>query len=396
MGCRVVADPQLWPFAGAGDVSWQPEWLTEVLRPSAGLVQHRQLRDEPRVSVAFQGIATGQYRRCLENLLERNGARRWYVPLPGAGYSLGAALAVGAAGVPGATAGTLLRSGGRVALVPDDPRKAEVFTVSDVQPTGIVLDGNTVSTHPAGTRVLPVFEGRLVSIPALSRFTGNDAPWAADFELAEPLPIEPAASAVLYRTFPVLDLPMDWSADPSWQPHRDVIREDNETGPAWVTDLLGQSLMIIGRPCTAVGAEEVAQMLGQLWALAGRANPVWVHTHAHDLVLATGMSAATTTMDVEWAGLGAGPRPPGRRDLRIALRNGTVLHRRVTAVAAPSGNVERLTLDSTLGTAITPADVLQLSWMSLCTQSADVVRINWWKYDVAQIELAFQAVPFEH
>lgn len=392
-----MADPVLWPFAGGGDVSWQPEWLTEVLRPSAGLVQHRQLRDEPRVRVSFQGLSTGQARRLLENLLERNGARRWHVPLPGAGFALGAPLAAGAAGVPGATAGTLLREGGRVALVSvDQPRRAEVFTVSDVQPTGIVLGGNTVNAHPAGTRVLPVFEGRLGSIPSLSRFTGDAVPWAVEFELAEALPIAAVASPVLYRTFPVLGLPLDWSSDPSWQSQRDVLREDNETGPVWTTDLLGQSRPEIKRQCTAVGPGEVAQMLGQLWALAGRANPVWVHTHAHDLVLTAGMSDGSTTMDVEWAGLGTGPRPPGRRDLRIALRNGTVLHRRVTGVAAPSGNVERLTLDSSLGTAVTPADVLQLSWMSLCTQSADVVRINWWKHDVAQIELAFQAVPYEH
>jgi len=392
-----VADPVLWPFAGGGDVSWQPEWLTEVLRPSAGLVQHRQLRDEPRVRVSFQGISTGQARRLLENLLDRNGARRWHVPLPGAGFALGAPLAAGAAGVPGATAGTLLRAGGRAALVPlDQPRRAEVFTVSDVQPTGIVLAGNTLHAHPAGTRVLPVFEGRMGSIPALSRFTGDAVPWAVEFELSKALPIAAAASPLLYRTFPVLDLPLDWSSDPSWQPQRDVLREDNDTGPVWTTDLLGQSRPEIKRQCTAVGLAEVALVLGQLWALAGRANPVWVHTHAHDLVLAAGMSAGSTTMDVEWAGLGTGARPPGRRDLRIALRNGTVLHRRVTAVAAPSGNVERLTLDAAPGTDFTPADVLQLSWMSLCTQSADVVRINWWKHDVAQIELAFQAVPYEH
>lgn len=392
----MAVDAQLWPFVGGGDVSWQPEWLTEVLRPSAGLVQHRQLRDRPRMSVAFQGIATGQRRRWMENLLERNGARRWHVPLQGAGFTLGAPLLAGAAGVPGTTAGTLLRTGGRVALVPEDPRKAELHTVADVQPTGVVLAGNTVNAHVPGTRVLPVFAGRLVSSPTLQRFTGDAVPWAADFELAESLPVDALASPLLYRTFPVLNLPLDWSSDPSWQPQRDVLREDNDTGPVWASELMVQSLTEIKRLCTAVGSAEVARLLGQLWALAGRANPVWVHTHAHDLVLSAGMSAGSTTMDVEWAGLGTGPRPPGRRDLSIALRSGTVLHRRVTAVAAPSSNVERLTLDSAPGVAITPADVLQLSWMSLCTQSADVVRINWWKHDVAQIELAFQAVPFEH
>lgn len=389
-------NPQLWPFVGAGDVSWQPEWLTEVLRPSAGFVQHRQLRDQPRVRVAFQGIASGQHRRWLENLLDRNGARRWHVPLPGAGFALAAPLGAGATGVPGATAGTLLRAGGKVALVPEDPRKAELFTVGDVQPTGVVLEGNTVNAHAGGTRVLPVFEGRLGSIPALSRFTGNAAPWSAEFELAEALPIAAGDSPSLYRTFPILDLPMDWSFDPTWQPQREVVREDNDTGPVWTADLLGQSQMIIKRLCTAVGAVEVARVLGQVWTLAGRANPVWVHTHGQDLVLAAGASAASTTIDVEWAGLGVGTRPAGRRDLCIVLRDGSTLLRRVTAVTAVGASVERLELDSSLGVAIVPADVAQIAWLSLCTQAADLVRINWWKCDVAQIELSFQAVPFEH
>ena len=49
-----------------------------------------------------------------------------------------------------------------------------------------------------------------------------------------------------------------------------------------------------------------------------------------------------------------------------------------------------------LGTAFTPADVLQVSWLALCTQGADVVRINWWRFDVARCQLSFQQVAHEH
>ena len=169
-----ATNPELWPFIGAGDVSWQPEWLTEVLRPSAGLVQNRQLRDEPRVRVAFQGIGSGQHRRWLENLLDRNGARRWHVPLPGAGFALAAPLGAGAAGVPGATAGTLLRAGGNVALVPEDPRKAELFTVGDVQPTGVVLEGSTVNAHAAGISEKMVGTVQTVLVEGPSRKNPNE------------------------------------------------------------------------------------------------------------------------------------------------------------------------------------------------------------------------------
>lgn len=392
----MAADPQLWPFVGAGAVNWQPEWLTDILQPSAGLAQLRRLREHPRVRVAFDGLSSGSDRRWLENLLERNGGRMWRVPLPGAGFELAAAVAPGAAGLSGETAGTLIRPGARVALVSDDPRKTEQLVVDDVLPNGIVLAGNTVNGHSAGTRVLPVFDGRLSSIPALSRFTGDAVPWRAEFDLVDPLPIIADAGTTLYRTFPVLELPVDWSSDPSWQPSRDLRTEDNGTAPVWTADLLGQARPEMRRQCTAVGPVEVAQVLSLLWALAGRAQPVWVHTQAHDVVLTASAAAAATALDIEWSGLGSGARPPGRRDLRIALRSGTLIRRRVTAVTLPGGNVERLTLDAALGVAVAPADVLQMSWMTLCTQSADVSRINWWKHDVARVEFAFQAVPHEH
>ena len=392
----MAADAQLWPFGGAGEVYWQAEWLTEVLQPSAGLAQHRRLREHPRVRVGFDGLVSGAARRWLENLLERNGGRLWRVPLPGVGFALAAAVPADSVILPGAAAGTFVAAGMQVALVPEDPRLAEIVTVDEVLDDAIVLASGTANTQAAGTRVLPLVAGRLTAVPVVSRFTADAVPWRTEFDLEDPLPIIADAGGTLYRGWPVLELPVDWSADPDWQPQRELQREDNEIGPVWVADILGQSRPVIRRQYTATGAAEVAQLLALLWALAGRGTPIWVHTQAQDLVLATSVSAAATTRDVEWAGLGTGSRPPGRRDLRISLTNGMVIRRRVTAVAAPNPATERLTLDTALGVAITPADVVQISWMALCTQAADVVRINWWTHDVAAVELNFQAVPHEH
>lgn len=391
-----MAEPQLWPFGGAGDVYWQLEWLTDVLQASAGLAHHRQLRDQPRVRIGFDGLATAGDRRWLENLLERNGGRSWRVPLPGAGFVLAAPLPVGAGSAPGDTAGTYIRASAQVALVSDDPRTAEAVAVDDVLPAGIVLAAPTVTAHGAGTKVLPVFTGRLGSAPVIARFTGDAAPWRVEFDLQDPLPITADAGATRYRNWPVLELPVDWSTDPDWQPQRELQGVDYGTAKPVVSDLLGQSRPVIRRHCTAANGAEVMQLLGLLWALAGRAMPVWVHTQARDLVLSHSADATASTVDVQWAGLGIGPRPPGRRDLRIALQDGSVLYRRVTAVSSPNAGAERLTLDAALGVPVAPADVRQISWMALCTQSADVVRINWWRHDVAEVALSFQAVPHEH
>lgn len=392
----MAADPVLWPVPGAGDVFWQAEWLTDVLRPVAGLAQHRRLREHPRVRIGFDGLSTGAERRWLENLLEAGAGRPWHVPLPGVGITLATALVAGAGGISGATAGGLIQAGGLVLIAGTDARTSELVTVEDVQADGLVLAAPTVRAHAAGARVLPVFTGWLASAPKVARFTGDAAPWRVEFDLVDALPVEAAAGLASYRGHPVLELPMDWSSDPSWQPARELHSEDNATGPVYRTDLLQQASAVFSRQATAVGAPEVAQLLGLLWLLAGRAAPVWLHTQAADLVPVAAASAAASVLDVAWCGLPTGARPPGRRDIRIALRNGAVIRRRVTAVAQLNANTHRLTLDAALGTAFAPADVLQVSWLALCTQGADVARINWWRFDVARCRLSFQQVAHEH
>lgn len=392
----MAADPVLWPVPGAGDVFWQAEWLTDVLRPVAGLAQHRRLREHPRVRIGFDGLSTGTERRWLENLLEAGGGRPWHVPLPGAGITLAASLVAGAGGISGAAAGGLFQPGGLALIADTDARTSELVTVESVQADGLVLAEPTVRAHAAGARVLPVFAGWLASAPKVARFTGDAAPWRVEFDLVEPLPVEAAAGLDSYRGHPVLELPMDWSSDPSWQPARELNTEDNATGPVYRADLLRQASAVFSRQATAVGSAEVSKLLGLLWLLAGRATPVWVHTQAADLLPVAAAAANATTLDVGWCGLPTGTRPPGRRDIRIALRSGAVIRRRVTAVAQPNANTHRLTLDAALGTAFTPADVLQVSWLALCTQGADVVRINWWRFDVARCQLSFQQVAHEH
>lgn len=389
----MATDPILWPVPGAGELYWIAEWLTDAMQPPTGLSVHRRLREHPRVRVGFDGLSTGQQRRWLENLLEAGGARDWWVPLPAAGYALPLDLPAGSLGVPGAP-GAMFAAGGAVAILDEDSRLAELLTVDQVEAGGLLLLAETQRAHGTGAWVAPCFRGYLAGAPNLSRFTGDTLPWRVEFALTDPLPVTPAALAT-YRDFPVLEIPHDWTADPSWQPSREVVTEDNETGPVWRADLRRQAAVAMARNITAAGDAAVAELLGTLWALAGRCMPVWVHTMAADLVPVANVTAAGSTMDVEWAGLGAGPRPPGRRDIRIELRSGQVIRRRVVSVASVSPDVERLTLDAPTGVAFTPAQVFQVSWLTLCTQTADTARLNWWRHDVATTALTFQQVPTE-
>ena len=85
--------------------------------------------------------------------------------------------------------------------------------------------------------------------------------------------------------------------------------------------------------------------------------------------------------------------PSTRRDLRIATGAG-VVHRRITAVSAPSAGVERLHLDGDVGGAIAPGDCTDVSWLWLARQAADVDTLSYWRGDVADVAFAFEG--FNH
>ena len=102
------------------------------------------------------------------------------------------------------------------------------------------------------------------------------------------------------------------------------------------------------------------------------------------------VSAVATTMDVTSTGYAATVnRDIGRRDLQIQLANGTRLWRRVTAVTAISASVERLTI-AALGQAITPADVVAISWMTAVRAESDIVELRWWNWETVNAQLLYR------
>ncbi|MGV8959201.1 MAG: hypothetical protein ACOH1V_02280 [Stenotrophomonas sp.] len=389
----MAADPIPWTFAAGGDVAEYLEWLTDVSTPVTLASQHRRLRDVPRVRLSFEGLESGLVRRWMENLLHRNGGGRWQVPLHCDGYELASAVGVGAVALPGEANGLRFVAGGNALLVRDDARRFEVVTVDAVTAGGITLAGGTVLTHPAGTRVLPLYVGSLVQMPQLSRFTGDAAPYQLEVRLDDVLDFPADAGGASYRGYPVLELAADWSADPRWTAARELATADDGTGPVFRYDTLGQALPELSRSYTAVGRQEIGQLLGLLYALAGRWQPIWVPSQAQDLRIVAAALSSATALDVEWCGLVQMGLPPNRRDLRIQMDSGAVIYRRVTGVAQVSGAVERLALDTALGVAIDPARVVSASWLVLSSQAADVNKLRWWKNDVVQTDLTFTAVP---
>lgn len=385
-----LADPVPWSFFAGGEYAEQLAARTDIMPAASGPEQRVQLRPEPRVQLTFDGLAEGDERRWLENLLNANGDGQWWVPWPMEGQVLASPLASGATAIAIDTRWRHYVASGRALLVGADPRQYELVQLDDLTESGLLLVEPTASAWPAGTRVYPAFLARLAGMIEVPRFTGEAGAYRATFQADEAIAWPVAFGGATYRDLPVLDVPVEWSADPLDVPERQLTTVDNSIALPFAYDLAGQPRNRIRLQCTAVGLEAAAGLRSLLYALSGCWASVWVPSLAHDFRVVGNVLLGATALDVAWAGFSLAAPAQNRRDIRITLWNGTTYYRRITGATELSATTERVTLDSALPAAFLAVDVAQVAFLQLCRQEADVNVLRWWTSDVVRTTLEFR------
>lgn len=388
----MAADPQPWPFAAGGEITEQLDWLTDVLQAATGPDQTRRLRQDPRITLSWSGLEQGGARRWLETLLHARGATGWLAPLHTDALALTAQLPAGSTLVPGDASALRIAAGGRALLIGATARPSEVVDVLSADAAGVALSAATTLAWSAGDRLLPLYAAHFDSLPTLSRFTADVVQYDVELVLDAPPPVDAADDLPMYRDIPVLEFRADWKDDPTWQPARDTVTVDMDIGPVLVADLIGLPRTAWAASITAQGRAAIVALYRLLYRLAGRWQPIWLPSQGADLAPVSGITAAGTTLDVGWCGLTAAGVQPTRRDLRIELSDGTVLYRRVTAIATIGVDAERLTVDSAWGVTATAAQIVLVGWLLLGRQSSDVNKLTWWSGDVVRTHLDFTGV----
>ncbi len=393
-----MTEPLPWTFAGGGAYSEELAWLTDVLRaPATGHTQHRRLREDPRTAIAFEVLASGDDRRWLEAQLRMAAGQPWDAPVDIDTRALTAPVAAAATMLPiEPVAGARYQVGGRVLIVGDAPRPFEVGEIDAIGTDSVTLVAGTLNAWPAGTHVIPLREARVSPFPVFGRFTADaSALVRVQFQLAEALDLPAAWAATLYRGFPVFDFCPAWTTDPSWAPDRLLEAVDNEMAAPAVFDLADVSLDAFGAQYVLAGVDEVGAFRSALWSLAGRAGAAWLPTWTHDVRLVAAVGNGASTIDVAGPLLSATELATNRRDLRLELFDGTVLHRRVTAAADLSGGIERLTLGAPIASGFGTGDLAMACFMQLCTQAADVNLLRYFDRTTLVCELTWKGLAHD-
>lgn len=355
-------------------------WATDILSSESMAEQRRALREAPRREFEATIPAAGRERQYLDMALFGWSARVWVLPVWPDIQQLAVGIPAGALSIPCATAHLDFRAGGLAMLRGHDAGDvfdAEVVEVEAVGGASLTLKRATQRAWPAGTRLYPARSAQLREAPVLSRITDTLSMFDVAFRVVEPSDVPAAAPALLYRGRPVLAARPDESQDLTHEFIRLLAELDNGTAAPLVTDVAGRAMPVMLHRWIGGGRAERAAWRGLLYWLRGRQRAVWVPTHADDLTLVDITPAATAIIDVAYLGYTRFAQArPGRRDVRIELANGTVLHRRITGSTEVSATVERLALDTAPGIELSPANVARICFMALCRLDSDSVEIR--------------------
>lgn len=372
---RIIA----WAFApdwGDG-VTETLTWATDILQSESGMEQRRAIRLAPRREFEAPMLVEGRERQLLDLALFGWGARVWALPIWPDVQLLPAVVTAGATNIACATAGRDFRPGGLALLRGESAFAVEVAEVLGVTPTGLTLKRGPQQTWPAGSRLYPARPAQLAEQPSSARLTDRAERLDVRFLVVEACDWPAAMPATLYRGWPVLEERPDESEDLTRAYQRLLLELDSGSALPLTTDTAGRAFPVLQHRWLLDGRAQQAAFRSLLYALNGRQAALWLPTHADDLSLAAIVSDVATTLDVEAIGYTRfASAKAGRRDIRIELVDGSVLHRRITGSTELSADVERLAIDSPLGRTVNPDEVLRISWLVLCRLDSDSVTIK--------------------
>ncbi|WP_287916087.1 hypothetical protein [Comamonas sp.] len=371
-GNRIVP----WGFVPdwSNPVTEKLSWLTDILANSRGTEQRRSLRVAPRKSWSASFVAEGAERALFDLAMSGWGRRVWALPVWVDMQTLAVDLPVGSLFIACDTKGRDFRLGGLAILRGETAFDTEAVEIIGLDNAGLTIKRVTQAHWPAGTRLYPLRSARLVEMPETTRLTDRLLRAEASFELTEAADWPASLPATLYRGMPVFEARPDESKDLTHSYERLVLTLDNTTAMPAVTDTAGKNFALQQHRWMLAGREEHSAWRSLLYGLRGRAQAVWVPTHAEDLVPAELASGAVLKVQrVGYARFGLGQQ--GRRDIRIELHSGAVIYRRITA-AVESGPTEELALDSSLPGVIAPEQIARISYMALCRLASDDIELE--------------------
>lgn len=367
-------------------------WKTDVLIAHDRTEQRIQLRTMPRRSWNLRLLAAGAARRKIETWISLRKTRRIFAPVWRDVSPIAADIAAGEAT---ATLNTefLDYAVGRPMAVWDGWDHFEIRTVTGIGPNYIAVDAPFAEDWPAGSMVAPCRYGVALDQRTVSRFTEDVGDFRLRFEALDESLMPAMATPELYREIPVCPLSPSWLGDEEAFDNK-WVRLDNDTG---LIEYDVQSLEpVLSRSASflIIGRSRIDGFLRFLFACAGRLTPFWLPANDRGFELAQPAAAGATALVIGNIGYEyALADCAARGHVELITTDGTVIRRKINAVATLPTGEEQWTLDSALPMAVSAAALNRCAWLELVRLDSDEIKLHWSAWDCIEVTLPIVVLP---
>lgn len=369
-------------------------WLTDVLTTQAGTEQRIGLRDAPRRGLEYALTTRDRHEtNRLETMLLGWQSRLFAVPVWTEYQALAAALTAGSLTIPCATVGYEFAANG-LALLWRAHDDYEAIEVGSVGASSLTLKTATVAAWPVGTRLYPVRLGRLPARQRLRRETDHHLSGSVAFAFEDNPGVTAVDTGDTYAGYRVYLGRTNWADPIEIEAIRQLDVLDYDTGAPWVDDLSGIAALLKSWHWTLGSRAEIVALRGWLAARAGKRVPFWSASQAVDLEVTSLIGAsdgAITVRNVGYARYLNGRAD--RRHLVIQTLAGVRYYRAITASSEISAASESLSIDTTLGVTLQPADIASVRFLHLVRLDSDEIEIEWHTVNVAECSTMLRSLP---
>ncbi|EFF83314.1 hypothetical protein HMP0015_1219 [Acinetobacter haemolyticus ATCC 19194] len=182
--------------------------------------------------------------------------------------------------------------------------------------------------------------------------------------------------STIYRTYPVLTEKPNETNDLTHSHERLIQSLDNSTGRFLKVDTARAAFQVYQYAWMTHGRQQQASLKNLFYSLRGSQKAIWVPTFSDDLTVLSNNVSTTNSLTIAFCGYTRFSfNELSKRDIRIELKNGQILYRRIVAAAELSTTEELIELDQNFDN-VNKNTVVSISFMSLCRLSSDTVNIE--------------------
>jgi len=278
-----------------------------------------------------------------------------------------------------------------LAVIWQSTTQCEVVQVETVAAGSLTLSSPVQGTYSGRKLIMPCRTAQMNS-PARRRVHSSGlAVIETFFAVKDNVLLTGYTPPVTYKGLPVLadGIPVDPTQKKSSD--GDMIVTDYETGDFDMFSDSDFNLFLQGHLFYNDDKAACWQFRLFLHSLYGMQGRVYVPTFKGDLTLAQGFGASDTSFNIDNIDLANNMGLNElRTDLAFIFPDGTQLYREITGIV-DSGTEEIVTIDTSLGFAVSPGDCV-ISFLDKVRLDRDSVQLTWTRAHENQCELDWQAV----